>query len=562
MSEYTYCALRSALSGLALSCFLIPPSLAAEGMATQVAPKTASDRPVAASEPAGQRAEPQAQRQNSPDSNETEADSGGTTDQDETETETEDETPQYKQPNRWGLTAGGSQRKNWLTGRNRWTLGERFNAKKILGMPDWLDGTLEQRTRYETYDVPWRRGQTGGEHQIPLQTVLWLEANHAGFRAGFEFWDARQFGAKADYTLNNSMVNAANFTQIYGAWSTLNLLDSGLGFEIKAGRQTLDLGSRRLVARNGFRNTVSAFTGLMVRLRDGEAGWEVQAFATQPVLRLPDEKSKLLNNDWSWNQEQSDTTFAGVFAQTSALPWRLKGELYLYFLKENPSSNYPDDNTGQAVSRQIFTPGFRLFLPARKGNWDFEVESVAQTGKIRETAWSRELDQEAVFEHLHLGYTFDVPWEPRLMLLYDYASGGQNGTTSHSFDTLYGARRGDYGPTGIFGPFARNNIDAPGTRLMLVPHRILTTSMAYRAWWMADAKAAWQPAGLNDPTGKSGDFMGHTAELSARVDPFDNISLEAGWNYLIKGNFARNAPDAPTNHNNVNYFYVQTMIRF
>jgi hypothetical protein len=169
-----------------------------------------------------------------------------------------------------------------------------------------------------------------------------------------------------------------------------------------------------------------------------------------------------------------------------------------------------------------------------------------------------------MLQHLHLGYTFDLPWEPRLMLQYDYASGGRNGsgTTSHSFDTLYGARRFDFGPTGIFGPFARNNINAPGTRLLLIPHRELTAFLAYRAWWMADSKALWQPAGLIDPTGQAGDFMGHTIELSTRWDPRDNLSLEAGWNTLIKGSFARNAPDAPANHDNVNYFYVQTMLRF
>jgi len=542
----------SVLNGLALSFLLAQASHAAENMAVQPAP----ERP--ASESAGQSNTPPAQPQRSPDAKEAEPDPNGIPDQEETEIKESE----YKQPNRWSLTAGGSQRKDWLTGRNRWTLNEEFSAKKLLGMPDWLNGTLEHRTRYETYDVAWRRDQAGGEHQIPMQTVLWLEANHAGFRAGFEFWDARQFGAKEGYTVNNSMVNVANFTQFYAAWSTLNLLDSGLGFEIKGGRQTLDIGGRRLVARNGFRNTVSSFTGLSARLRDGEDGWEVQTFVTQPVLRLPDERSKLLNNDWAWNEEQSDTLFAGVFAKSNALPWKIRGELYLFYLNENPSSDFSNGNPNQAGSRRLFTPGFRLYWPARKGRLDFEIESVAQAGKSRETALARELDHQAAFEHLQLGYTFDVPWEPRLILLYDYATGGEGGSTSRSFDTLYGARRGDLGPTGIFGPFTRNNINAPGTRLALSPDPDFITFLAYRAWWMADSKAMWQAARLIDPTGQSGDFLGHTVEISARWDPRINLSFEAGWNYLLKGNFARNAPGAPSNHDNVNYFYVQTMIRF
>jgi hypothetical protein len=185
------------------------------------------------------------------------------------------------------------------------------------------------------------------------------------------------------------------------------------------------------------------------------------------------------------------------------------------------------------------------------------------TGKGTKT----ELSTEAFYEHIQLGYTFDLPWDPRILVQYDYATGGLNGskTVTNSFDTLYGARRWEYGATGIFGPFARNNINTPGARLFVVPHRDVAAFVAYRAWWMADSKAPWQQAqgiSLVDPTGKAGDFLGHTVELSARWDAHENIAFEAGWNYLIKGNFARNAPGAPTNHDNVNYFYAQMQLRF
>ncbi len=462
--------------------------------------------------------------------------------------------PEYRRPNRWGLTAGGSQRKDWVSGKNRWDLHEHINARKLLNMPEWLNGTLEQRTRYETFDVPWQKGQTGGQHQIPLQTVLWLEANFAGFRAGFEFWDARQFGAEPTYTLNNTMVNVADFTQIYGAYATQNFADTGLGFEAIAGRQTMEFGSRRLVARNVFRNTTNSFTGLKLRLREGTGAWQVSTFATMPVVRLPEDKAQLLNNDWAWDQEQEGTVFTGIFGETQALPLGIKGELYLYYLSESTSSTR---------NRQLFTPGFRIFRNPTKGEFDFEGESIAQVGRSRVNAASKQLDHEAFMEHIQFGYTFDLPWDPRFVMQYDYATGGTNsdGTTTNSFDTLYGARRFEYGPTGIWGPFARNNINSPGTRLHVVPHRDVTGFLGYRAWWMADSKALWQPANLVDPTGKAGDFMGHTVEVAIRWDAHDNIALEGGWQYLIKGNFARNAPGAPTNHDNSNYFYIQSELR-
>jgi hypothetical protein len=466
--------------------------------------------------------------------------------------------PEYK-PRRWSLTAGGSQRMDWLTGKERFDWPARYNAKKTLGLPDWLNASLEYRARYETFDTPWAKGQKGSQWQAPMQTVLFLEANYEGFRTGLEFWDARQYGATSDSTVNNTMVDVAALPQLYAAWSTRDLFGAGLGFEAKGGMQTIDMGSRRLIARNAFRNTTNSFTGLLLRLQDGEGAWQVQAFGTQPVLRLPDQKADLLDNGYAWDPTADNAVFTGIFS-SARLPWDITGELYLYYLGEDSTAtNY----------RRLFTPGFRLIKNPKKGEFDFEGESIAQTGNRYDTLYNpagqgtkQDVPVEAYFEHIQAGYTFDVPWDPRLLVQYDYATGGATNGTSHSFDTLYGARRWEYGPTGILGPFARNNINSPGARLFLVPHRDVATFIAYRAWWMADSKAAWQPANLVDPSGKAGDFMGHTVELSARWDAHENIAIEGGWTYLIKGNFAKNAPGAPANHDNVNYLYVQTQLRF
>jgi len=45
-------------------------------------------------------------------------------------------------------------------------------------------------------------------------------------------------------------------------------------------------------------------------------------------------------------------------------------------------------------------------------------------------------------------------------------------------------------------------------------------------------------------------------------DAHDNIAFQVGWQVLMKGNFARYAPGAPTNQDNVNYWFVQTEVRF
>jgi hypothetical protein len=292
----------------------------------------------------------------------------------------------------------------------------------------------------------------------------------------------------------------------------------------------------------------------------------MQAFASQPVVRLPDQASQLLHNNYAWDQEQKNTVFTGIIAETNLLPWDSRGELYLYYLGENPNSS--------ANNRKLYTPGLRVFRQPKKGEFDFEGESMGQAGSRIDTAYDakgkgtkKSMSVQSFYEHIQFGYTFDLPWDPRIVLQYDYATGGTsgNGSTTNSFDTLYGAKRWEYGATGIFGPFARNNINTPGVRVFAVPHRDVSTFVAYRAWWMADSKAAWQQAQgvtLIDPTGKAGDFMGHTVELSARWDAHENIALEGGYACLFKGGFARNAPGAPANHDNANYLYVQTELRF
>ncbi len=457
-----------------------------------------------------------------------------------------------KKPGKPPFNAYGSQQRDPLAGeRYGWP---EFSAKNLMGLPDWLSLTMEQRTRYETLDHAFVKGQKGSQHQIPLQTVLWLEARHEGLRAGFEFWDARQFGADRTSTLNNTMVNVADFTQLYAAWSSADLLDSGLGFEAKGGRQTLDLGSRRLVARSAFRNTLNTFTGLSLRLRDGAGRWQLQAFGTQPVRRLPDQKQALLDNDYAWDREQDGAVFTGFIADTDQLPLASRGELYLYYLGEDSAS---------PKNRRIFTPGFRLFRPPKPGELDYEAESIAQVGRARDSAKAPGQDVEAFFEHVQLGYTFELPWSPRFLAQYDYATAGTDdrGRLSRSFDTLYGARRWEYGPTGIFGAFARNNINSPGYRVFIAPRRDLSVYAAHRLFWLADAKAPWQAASLADKTGRSGDFLGHLVEVSGRFDLHPNVSLEAGWATLIKGGFARNAPGAPP-PDNTNYYYVQSMLRF
>ena len=434
-----------------------------------------------------------------------------------------------------------------------------WNLHDTLGLPKWLALTLEQRTRYESLDGSFRANSHGGDQQIALQTDLWLEAKLNAFRLGVEFLDARALDADTGSGVNNTHTNEADFLQGYLAWSNENLFSNGIGAEIVAGRQTLNLGSRRLVARNAFRNTINSFTGVKMRLLSSDK-WQFTGFATMPVTRLPSTAGEILNEQHKFDEEDNHTWFSGGFMEIYDIGLKINAELYLYHLDEGDSV----DNLTR--NRRYFTPGTRFYIKPAKGSFDFQLETIGQIGTVRASssvADGKDLNHAAWFQHFDAGYTFDMPWKPRLALEYDYASGDDdpNDNEDQRFDTLYGARRGDFGPTGIYGAFARSNINTPGYRINLVPRNDVQLGISHRFFWLASAKDAWTAANLQDRTGRTNDYVGHQLDLTARWDFNTSLNFETGWTHLFKGDFAKNAPNAP-NGQDIDYFYVQSLFRF
>jgi hypothetical protein len=433
-----------------------------------------------------------------------------------------------------------------------------WNLHDALSLPEWLSVSLEQRTRYETMSGTYKANSKGGDQQIPLQTTLWLEAHLSSFRLGTEFMDARALNSDSGTGMNNTMTDTADFLQGYAAWSDQNVLYSGIGAEIVAGRQTLNFGSRRLVARNAFRNTINSFTGVKLRLLD-YGNWQFNGFVSTPVNRLPTSSTAILDDQQVFDRENTHTWFSGGFLELYDLGFGINSEIYLYHLDEGNSTSAPTRN------RRYFTPGTRFYIKPAKAEIDFQLETIGQFGTVQATTapTSQNLNHTAWYQHADVGYTIDMPWSPRLALEYDYASGDKNPKDNQDqrFDTLYGARRFDFGPTGIYGAFARSNINTPGFRLNVSPRSDVQVTLSHRAFWLAQAKDAWTTANLQDPTGRSGNYVGQQLDLSTRWDFNSSLNFETGYTHLFKGSFAKNAPRAPAPVD-VDYFYVESMLRF
>ena len=435
---------------------------------------------------------------------------------------------------------------------------DNWSVQKQLKLPDWLTLKIDHRTRYEGYSNAFKAGKSGGDQVIALRTRVFIGLKYDNLQIGAEFIDSRITLDGSNTPINTSLINQTDLLQAYLAWQSSDFLNSSLNFSVKAGRQTMDFGSRRLIARNRFRNTINNFTGFDTTLSQG--GWQWRNFVVLPVSRLPNDKASLLAERTEFDQEDFERIFTGTFLSVKNLPLGSKGELYLYYLSED------DTKETRTKNRKLFTPGFRWVKAAKPNQFDFEMEAVLQTGSSHASSAGTDvqrLNHFAYFGHMALGYSFDAPWKPQLMFQYDYASGDKDPTDNKNnrFETLYGARRFEFGPTSIWGAFARANINSPGIRLKFKPHKSITGFLAHRAYWLSENKDSWVGAGIRDKTGNSGSYIGQQMEIRLRWQAIPKtLQFESGWAHLFKGSFAKNAPNAPSNKNDADYFYFQTSI--
>lgn len=436
-----------------------------------------------------------------------------------------------------------------------------WRLNTALGMPEWLSLSGHVRARYETFTNQFRAGFSGNGDAVLLRTSLRADARFAPGEATLEILDSRLLiEADADTPINTTIVNPLEILQAYLGLRGEDIVAEGNRGFLLAGRHTMNVGSRRLISRNRFRNTINSFTGINATL-DSTEGQHVRAFFALPVRRRLAEPDDPDDGNIKIDDETSDVRFWGLFASSEELLPGLSGEIYYYDLDETDEADLPTRN------RRLSTAGLRVFRRPRPGEFDFEVEGVYQFGTSRATSAdtdTTDLDHRAHFEHAEMGYSFHGAWKPRVVVQFDYASGDDdpNDGENNRFDTLFGSRRGELGPTSIFGPFSRSNLVTPGVRLFLEPTANTDVMFADRFYYLASETDAWVGTGVRDPSGQSGNHLGNLVELRWRWRPVpDNLTFDTGGAYLFKGSFAQDAPNA-TGEGDSTFLYAQLTFTF
>jgi hypothetical protein len=412
--------------------------------------------------------------------------------------------------------------------------------------PDWLTLSAVERYRVEVMDNTFRAVDPGFDQMTSSRFLLAAEANVNRWFAGFEFQDSRAWWHDEKTPVGTADVNAAEFLQAYLGLRLGGVFAEDDQLTLQAGRMVISMGNKRIVARNGYRNTINGFTGGRL-VWEGEGGAQLQAFYTLPMERLPDirDRQALRDNDVENDKSTANRVLWGAELSQVALTEETSGDLFLVGYRETDRPSLP------VLKRQHYTLGFRAY--DTRGPWQWEIEAAWQWGESRATVLpsdTDDLDHRAALVHAEISRGLALSGSPRVFLKYDYASGDSDPADGRMerFDTLFAARSRDFGLLGLYGPFFFSNLNSPALGVIFEPAPRVTVESFYRPARLAEKRDRFVGSGLADHSGASGDRLGQQFHVRLDWDVLPRrLSLMFGAAWLNKGRFLQDAPRAPDN---------------
>lgn len=402
-----------------------------------------------------------------------------------------------------------------------------------------LSGSV--RLRYEAVGGQARAGFDSDDALVNLRTQIRADYETGPVHLVAEIYDSRAWGEDAGTPFTTGEVNTLEPVQAYMAANLGSLLGKGSKVSLQAGRFMLNLGSRRLVAADDYRNTTNSYTGARLDLA-ARGNIQGSFIYTLPQMRLPDDPAGLRSQRVVLDRESFDAVLWGGLVSKGKAIGPATAELSYFHFSERDSAGRPTRD------RSLDTFGGRIVAEPRPGKVDYELELLYQTGRISVSTAANAARQgvSASFVHARLGYGFAGGWQPRIAIEFDRASGDKPGGDYGRFDTLFGMRRADLAPAGLYNAVGRANLAALGVRLEATPGKRLDAFAAYRPLWLASATDSFATTGVRDASGRAGDFAGHQIEARLRYWLIPaRLRLEWDGLLLAKGRFLREAPNAP-----------------
>jgi len=420
----------------------------------------------------------------------------------------------------------------------------------------WLDVGIDHRTRYEFRSNDIRRTELRLDQPFLLRSRAYFGIREIfdPLRGAVEFQDSRRYNG--NFPHDNRDFNEHDLIQAYaelyfkGALGQDDLKQQR-PLRFRAGRMAYEALDRRLIARNPWRNTTNNFEGFRINLGQEVNDWELDLWGYQPVKRLPTAFDQRIENQW----------FYGAIGH-----WRKWSDIitlqpYYMGLMQDGSKGGP----GQ-IDREIHAPALRGYGKIPSTNLDYDFNLIYQFGR---NAGQR---HEAHGYTLEAGYTFQHSWKPRLSVFYGYATGDRNpkDNVDNRFERFFGAGR----PWEQDNYIEFENIKAPKIRLEFQPAKDLRFDGGYSWYWLASStdrfntllngnnSAVKNPGFNRDPTGSSGDFIGHNFDIRARYKLAKHIDTTIGYSHFTSGEFVRNRQIAALGRSpgGSDFFYVEVVL--
>ena len=378
------------------------------------------------------------------------------------------------------------------------------------------------RVRYESLNNPiFPTSSTAREQsnqRLSTRFIVNSTVSYQNLAATIEIRDSRVFLDENDPTLTANQVNTLEPTQFFITYKPERASDLYEVSAVKVGRMELDYGSRRLLAKTAYRNATNSYDGIVVEAR--VADWQVHGVYVLPVSRFPTDSESLDGNERAFDKSFSERKFFGVYAASKDNNVKLQS----YWLKEDDSEVLATKN------RDLYTLSVDYTQPFDNGLIT-NIEVVGQTGTSYQTASANDTDEKDVRAYMLFGYVGkQITDNTFLRAEVDYISGDNDTSddTISDFDTLYGVRRFDFGPTDVYQAMPRRNLKAVGLRSVSKPAKAHNIMLGYKAMWYQKA-----PQDVDS-------FIGHQVEARWRYQVRPELRLVLGGAYLKKGEgFAR-----------------------
>jgi len=378
-----------------------------------------------------------------------------------------------------------------------------------------VDFSGSYRLRYEALNnpiFPTTKAVRSQSNQR-LSSRLFIKADatlnkHIGVTV--ELGDSRIFLDENDPTLSSNQVNTIEPLQFY---LTYTANGDGALQSWRVGRQEVSYGSRRLLSNTIYRNANNMFDGVVIdwRLLD----WNVRTLYLQPVSRLPTDSTLVSNNDRAFDKSYRERALYGVYATTLDNALKVQS----YWLKES------DSNTLATKNRDLYTLSVDYTFTF-SNQWKANLEVIGQTGTSHLTRREEDTTPVDVRAYMLFGYVGrQISSSTFLRAEIDYISGDNNNAdgTISDFDTLYGVRRFDFGPTDVYQAMPRRNLATVGVRSISKPAKSQHIMAAYKAMWYQRTPADAER------------FIGHQVEARWRWQVLPSLRLALGGAYLHKG---------------------------